>query len=309
MARVEPKMAAMRARETYDRRPQKYTRYINFLIDQIQELNLRLQEVGLDDQVVDADQLREKALASIERPPEESEPERKREIKPKQKPQRPKSPPKSRVREARAAESATGKTAGGKPQRARKERLPGNNTARRQRPVERQTTVEETEDPQITHTQNVEDQPRVGDEVAAIHEEEEEGIIQDVIADFAQFAISEHRGEAGQEVVDGDEQLPETLVNDGEQPEGAEAAAPGEHAAEGEGDEIEPTAGGQATGEAEAEPGTEDSPELTLGTEVVVGTQSADAADGDEPQATDAAVDSEVAAGEQQPEELVVEGG
>jgi hypothetical protein len=123
-ARVEPRLALMQANERYDRRPQKYSNYINFLVDQIEDLNVRLQETGLEDDVVETEELRERALAAIARSPEpepeaeaeveheedavpEPEPKRK-QIRVKKRRRVPKSPPPAKEEEQQRAVSQEG---------------------------------------------------------------------------------------------------------------------------------------------------------------------------------------------------------
>ncbi|OHT10582.1 Psp-related protein [Tritrichomonas foetus] len=57
---IELKMALGRAEEKQQRRMQKHANYLNFLIDQIEELNVRMSEIGLEDQIVETEPLRDK---------------------------------------------------------------------------------------------------------------------------------------------------------------------------------------------------------------------------------------------------------
>ena len=57
---IELKMSIMRAEERVERRRQKHANQINYLIDQIEELNVRMSEIGLESDCVDTDSLRDK---------------------------------------------------------------------------------------------------------------------------------------------------------------------------------------------------------------------------------------------------------
>lgn len=57
---IELKMSIMRAEERVERRRQKHTNQINYLIDQIEELNVRMSEIGLESDCVDTEALRDK---------------------------------------------------------------------------------------------------------------------------------------------------------------------------------------------------------------------------------------------------------
>lgn len=57
---IDLKINVQEAEEKLERRPQKHANYINFLIDQIEELNIRMSEIGLDDDIVDTESLRQK---------------------------------------------------------------------------------------------------------------------------------------------------------------------------------------------------------------------------------------------------------
>ena len=63
---IEMKMAMAMYEEKKHRRPNKHANYINFLIDQIEELNARMSEIGLESEMVDTEQLRQKYLGNGE---------------------------------------------------------------------------------------------------------------------------------------------------------------------------------------------------------------------------------------------------
>ena len=57
---IDLKLQVLEAEEKLERRPQKHANYLNFLIDQIEELNIRMSEIGLEDEIVDTEALRNK---------------------------------------------------------------------------------------------------------------------------------------------------------------------------------------------------------------------------------------------------------
>lgn len=59
---IDLKMTLMGGEEKKERRAVKHKNHLNFLIDQIEELNLRMSEIQLEDQMVDTDQLRDKYI-------------------------------------------------------------------------------------------------------------------------------------------------------------------------------------------------------------------------------------------------------
>jgi hypothetical protein len=74
MGRIDRRLALLRTQETNSRRHPKYVAHINILVDRIEGLNNRMLDIGLMDDVVDTQSLRERALASIERTQERSKP-------------------------------------------------------------------------------------------------------------------------------------------------------------------------------------------------------------------------------------------
>ncbi|KAK8844957.1 hypothetical protein M9Y10_021130 [Tritrichomonas musculus] len=57
---IDLKLQVQEAEEKLDRRPQKHINYLNFLIGQIELLNVRMSEIGLEDEIVDTEELRSK---------------------------------------------------------------------------------------------------------------------------------------------------------------------------------------------------------------------------------------------------------
>jgi hypothetical protein len=61
---LDAKMASLKLKENVENTPQKHNNYVNFLIQQIEELNARLTDLGLESETVDTEDLRTRLLNS-----------------------------------------------------------------------------------------------------------------------------------------------------------------------------------------------------------------------------------------------------
>jgi hypothetical protein len=69
MGGVESRLVRRRCLERMEQRPRKWARFLNFLLDQIEQLNERMVELGMEDDVIDPNPFRERAIRAIERRP------------------------------------------------------------------------------------------------------------------------------------------------------------------------------------------------------------------------------------------------